>query len=429
MGGFPCSGPIYRGKTKLISDAPNALLSAKHIGKKFCRGIKRSSFYGVMDVLGEITGGAKGEWPLRIGEFWALQDVSFILEKGQSLGIVGANGSGKTTLLKILSGLLRPDRGTVHVHGKVSPLIALGAGFNAALSGRENIYTNLSILGFNTREIDARLGKVIEFADIGDAIDAPLKTYSSGMSARLAFACASHADADILAIDEVLAVGDAAFRAKCYRWLSDLMKKGVSVMLVSHSPASILAVCDTALYLKKGCVAGYGPAEEVLERYEEESYSARISQQEMPIHFNKKIDSSFSILGVTLTDSNGQRIEELESGKPAEFHVHCRATEDLSGVSLGFIVRNVQREDGALLTLESEKDGHRWEVAPGEFILKVHWPYCGLNPGTYNMKVFIKSEPYFNVLDIAESILFKVKKTLTVSRSGFYQPRRWEMVS
>jgi len=236
----------------VTSQQDDAVIVVEQVSKKFCRDLKRSLFYGIQDIAADLGGWRRRSESLRQGEFWALKDVSFQLRRGEALGLVGTNGAGKSTLLRIISGLIKPDTGCVRIRGRLAPLIALGAGFNPILTGRENIYANMSILGVSTREIKQRFDQVVEFAEIWEAIDAPVQSYSSGMAARLGFACAIYTEPDILLIDEVLAVGDARFKAKCYRRLYELRQKGTSFILVNHSSQAILNTCDTAIYLSPG---------------------------------------------------------------------------------------------------------------------------------------------------------------------------------
>ena len=252
------------------SQQDEVILSVEQVSKKFCRSLKRSLYYGVRDIGKELIGGKRKSDTLRKGEFWALQDVSFHMRRGESLALIGANGAGKTTLFRIISGLIKPDTGSVKVKGKVAPLIALGAGFSPILTGRENVYVNMAILGLSKKEIDERFQDVVDFAEIGDAIDAPVQTYSSGMAARLGFACAVHTEPDILLIDEVLAVGDMKFRAKCYRRLAELRKKGTSFVVVSHSPTTALSICNAGIYLSKGRLIMTGDTEAIMNQYEED---------------------------------------------------------------------------------------------------------------------------------------------------------------
>lgn len=185
-------------------------------------------------------------------EFWALQNVSFQLARGQTLGVVGRNGSGKSTLLQLLCNTLTPTTGEIRVHGRVGALLELGSGFNPEFSGRENVFLNASVLGLSQRQIEARLDDILAFADIGAFIDQPVKTYSSGMVVRLAFAVQAHIDPDILVVDEALAVGDEMFQKKCYAHLERLKERGTSILLVTHSCPQIIQHCDQALLLHKG---------------------------------------------------------------------------------------------------------------------------------------------------------------------------------
>lgn len=201
-------------------------------------------------------------------EFWALEDVSFELPRGQTLGVVGRNGSGKSTLLQLLCGTLTPSRGQMRVNGRVGALLELGSGFNPEFSGRENVYLNGVILGLSQREIDARLDDILAFADIGPFIEQPVKTYSSGMTVRLAFAVQAHIDPDILVVDEALAVGDEMFQRKCYNRLERLKQNGTSILLVTHSCPQIIQHCDQALLLHRGRMRLLGEAQRVTTYYQ-----------------------------------------------------------------------------------------------------------------------------------------------------------------
>jgi len=199
-------------------------------------------------------------------EFTALQDVSFEIKKGETVGIIGRNGSGKSTLLQLICGIMTPTSGDVQVLGRVSALLELGAGFNAEFTGRENVYFQGALAGLNKEKIDARFGDIADFADIGEFIDQPVRTYSSGMFVRLAFSVMAHIDAEVLIIDEALSVGDAAFTQKCMRFLERFRQHG-TVILVSHDLASITSFCDRALWLEKGQLCAIGSAKEACEAY------------------------------------------------------------------------------------------------------------------------------------------------------------------
>lgn len=246
----------------------DVLVKVEGVRKKFCRSLKRSLWYGMKDMTAELLGGSSAHDTLRPGEFWAVDDVSFELRRGECLGLIGRNGAGKTTLLKMLNGLIKPDAGRIEMHGRIGALIALGAGFNPILTGRENIYVKGSILGLTKREIDKRMDEIIDFAEIREFIDSPVQSYSSGMQVRLGFAVSTALEPDVLLLDEVLAVGDAAFRAKCYRRVSALRKRA-AVIFVSHHMEFLSRICDRCLLLSHGVEVWEGNIETGIQRYEQ----------------------------------------------------------------------------------------------------------------------------------------------------------------
>ena len=208
----------------------------------------------------------KGE--LMFQEFLALKDVNFEVKKGESWGLIGANGSGKSTLLKLICGILKPYKGTVKVHGKIAPLIELGAGFDPQLTARENIYLNGALLGHKKAFMEMHFNEIIEFAELGDFIDVPIKNFSSGMAARLGFAVATIVKPDILLVDEVLAVGDIAFQEKCRKRMESLLQNGTTLLFVSHSSKQVKELCQNVIWLDKGHVVAQGRAEDIIQKYE-----------------------------------------------------------------------------------------------------------------------------------------------------------------
>jgi len=212
-------------------------------------------------------------------EFWALKDVSFEIKKGETVGIIGRNGSGKSTLLQIICGTLTPTSGMVETHGRVAALLELGSGFNPEFTGRENVYMNATVLGLTKQEIEARFDAIAAFADIGDFIEQPVKTYSSGMMVRLAFAVIAHVDADILVVDEALAVGDAVFTQKCMRFLRGFMQRG-ALLFVSHDSSAVMGLCSRAVWLQTGSMRMLGDAKSVCEAYLASTYLAIHGGQE-----------------------------------------------------------------------------------------------------------------------------------------------------
>jgi len=199
--------------------------------------------------------------------FNALENISFEVHKGETIGIIGPNGSGKSTILKLIAGVMSPTKGKVIVNGKVSPLIELGAGFHPELSGRENIYLNGSILGLKIKDINKNFNSIVDFADVWDFIDQPIKHYSSGMYLRLAFAIAIHVNSEILILDEILAVGDSDFQAKCFKRMEEFKKKGVTIIFISHNISQVEKFCPRVVYLNQHTIQGDGKSETICKQY------------------------------------------------------------------------------------------------------------------------------------------------------------------
>lgn len=231
----------------------DTILSVEGVYKKFSRSLRRSMLYGSADIAKSMLGLNYDSSKLRKGEFWSLQNINFELKRGETIGLVGANGSGKSTLLRLINGIFPPDVGKISVKGRIGALIAVGAGFHPHMTGRENIYLNGVILGMTKKEIDSKFQDIIDFAEIGDFIDAPVSTYSSGMYVRLGFAIAIHSLPDIVLIDEVLAVGDAKFQRKCLDKIKELRdNSNTSFILVSHNMQNIESMCSKVILLHKG---------------------------------------------------------------------------------------------------------------------------------------------------------------------------------
>jgi lipopolysaccharide transport system ATP-binding protein len=220
-------------------------------------------------------------------EFWALKDVSFIIKKGETVGIIGRNGSGKSTLLQMICGTLTPTSGSIETSGRIAALLELGSGFNPEFTGRENVYMNAAVLGLTQAEIDARFAAIVAFADIGDFIEQPVKTYSSGMMVRLAFAVIAHVDADILVIDEALSVGDVFFTQKCMRFLRKFMEKG-TVLFVSHDTGAVINFCQRAIWLDKGVSKHQGEPKEIAQKYLAELYESQQGESFVVTNINDK---------------------------------------------------------------------------------------------------------------------------------------------
>ncbi len=287
--------------------------------------------------------------------FWPLRDVSLTVRRGDTIGIVGPNGSGKSTLLKLITGILEPTSGAIHVRGRVSSLLELGAGFHPDLTGRENIYLNGSIYGLNRQQMDARLDEIIDFAELGDFIDTPVKHYSSGMYVRLGFAVAIHTEPDILIVDEVLTVGDQGFQQKCLERIYELKRRGIAILLVSHSLSDLEQLCDRAVWIHEGYVRQDGASAEVVDRYlafaNDRYYERRAERQAGRDADAPRIEQSESrwgtgqaeITGVELLDGNGQPSHHFDTDGPLHLRLRYQTHEPIERPAFGLAI---YRRDG-----------------------------------------------------------------------------------
>jgi lipopolysaccharide transport system ATP-binding protein len=304
-------------------------------------------------------------------EFWALYDVTFEVAKGETLGIIGQNGSGKSTLLQLIAGTLTPTLGSARVDGRVAALLELGSGFNPEFTGRENIYLNASVLGLTRDEIEQRLASILAFAEVDEFIDRPVKIYSSGMALRLAFAVIAHVDADILIIDEALAVGDAYFQQKCLRWLRHFGERN-TILFCSHDTGAVMRYCRDAIWLDKGVMRAYGPAKDVCEAYMATMYakSTGLSEQKVQpssaavggrssaparhLHslaqrievFEFNENSAYfgtgkaTIVDVSMRRSDDGELNLIKGGEQVQVIVRARANSDIESPILGFQVKD-----------------------------------------------------------------------------------------
>jgi len=247
-------------------------------------------------------------------DLWALNDVCFEIRPGEIVGVIGRNGAGKSTLLKILSRITEPTKGRAEIYGRVGSLLEVGTGFHPELSGRENIYLNGSILGMTRREIESKFDEIVAFAELDQFIDTPVKRYSSGMYVRLAFAVAAHLEPEILLVDEVLAVGDAAFQKKCLGKMSDVAKHGRTILLVSHNTAALLNLCDRGILLEKGRVVEDGPIEPVIQKYLKGLRAA--TSRDLSTHNDRQGRGKVRFTSVRFEDESGNTIEHGISGEP-----------------------------------------------------------------------------------------------------------------
>lgn len=392
-----------------------------------------SSEVAVADAVIEINGVGKSYhmyerpshrlWQVLVGkrkayykDFWALRGVSFSIRRGQTVGIVGRNGSGKSTLLQMIAGTLNPTEGTIIVKGRVAALLELGSGFNPEFTGRENVYLNGAILGLTRAQVEERIDSILAFADIGDFVDQPVRSYSSGMSVRLAFAVIAHVDADILIIDEALAVGDAFFSQKCMRFLREFQKTG-TLLFVSHDAAAVTNLCESAVWLESGEMRLVGTSQEVIEAYMTEQHVIQrrdVGAEEIVVAHRKPRKRVFDtadfrqealresgvrnrisvfefdpdnvgqefgaqgarIVDVRLTDADGNCALTLEGGELVRLELRVALKQAVDDLIVGFYVKDRlgQRlfgDNSYFAYKDSPVSGEAGEIVVGSFLFRM----------------------------------------------------------
>ncbi|WP_099331795.1 ABC transporter ATP-binding protein [Actinomyces minihominis] len=330
-----------------------------------------------------VRGKAKG-----LNTFRALDDVSFSVPKGSTFGLIGHNGSGKSTMLKLLAGVYRPTSGEIRVDGRVSALLELGAGFHGELTGRENIRLNGAILGFSKREIERSMDQIIEFADIGDFIDVPVKVYSSGMYVRLGFAVAVTMDPEILIVDEIIAVGDEEFQRKCFDYLFKLRRRGVTIALVTHSMGLARELCDDAIWLEHGHKRALGPVDGVVSQYiaevnrDEAANRGEIAAEEEDIaSASRRGSGEARIRDIKILDANGEAVPFVSPGQDVMMEFAIDSSESISDAVVGM---GIVTENGLFISGSNSAEIKRlYDIPRGHSTLRFELPSMPLQPGTY----------------------------------------------
>lgn len=363
------------------------LIRCEGVSRKFCRDLKRSLWYGVQDIAADFIRLGHKEasgHDLRDGEFWANRDISFEVRSGECLGLVGRNGAGKTTLLKMLNGLIKPDHGRIELHGRIGALIALGAGFNPILTGRENVFVNGSILGLTQRQVSERFDEIVAFAELEEFIDTPVQNYSSGMKVRLGFAVATTIRPRILLIDEVLAVGDAAFRVRCAQRIREVMDSGCAVVLVSHDMTQICNLCTQALWLDRGQVHQVGDPKTVVREYLAPSAEKDNPSEWVRLSNTSDKGTPAELMRIKVISPHGQDRISISSGGSVLVEFDTRQ----NGLHLDFTFDLINDEGvqvfhtGGIL---NESAGSRI----GCYQIEVALPGYLLNSGRYSLSVWL----------------------------------------
>lgn len=331
-------------------------------------------------------------------DFYAMNDVSFEVKKGETVGIIGKNGAGKSTLLKMITGVLTPTSGSVEVKGKIASLLELGAGFNPEMTGMENVYLNGTIMGFSKEEMDQKVDAILEFADIGEFIDQPVKMYSSGMFARLAFSVAINSEPDILIVDEVLSVGDKSFQKKCLNRINELQKNGVTILLVSHDEYTIKNNCQKALYLKTGIPLFFGESKRCVDIY---LYDLQKNEQSKKLELLEKkedlADFHFSIIDVNLYNEQNEKTASISSGENIKLQFLYTYTGTYKD-KISFVVNLYRHDDLYICGTTTLMEGISPYMPTREGNVEISFPKIKLLAGVYKFRVAINDDTGMGVL-------------------------------
>ncbi len=390
----------------------NIALQLVALSKQYRIGVRQERYYTLRDTLTEAVArpfqilasffsrnGAGSRTP-GASSIWALKDVSFEVKPGEVVGIIGRNGAGKSTLLKVLSRITEPTEGRAKIHGRVASLLEVGTGFHPELTGRENIYLNGAILGMKRADIDRKFDEIVAFAEVEQFIDTPVKHYSSGMYLRLAFAVAAHIEPEILIVDEVLAVGDAAFQKKCLEKMSDVAKKGRTVLFVSHNLGAVIRLCDRCIWLNEGRVVRDGVPSEIINAYLKEGTNnqaeRRWSSAQAPG------DDSVRLVAVRICQPAGIPNAAIDITKPFDIEIETEVLKPTPEVTSGL---RVLTADGFIVLQTTEiMNGKRRASRRGRRVSVCHLPAYTLNIGTYILSVGV-TVPNIRVIFYAENVL------------------------
>jgi lipopolysaccharide transport system ATP-binding protein len=394
----------------------SALITVENVSKRFSRSLKRSLWYGVQDLGQEMLGLSKETNELRASEFWALKDTSLQVKKGESVGLMGHNGAGKTTLLKLINGLIKPSSGRITVTGSVRALIALGAGFNPILTGRENILISGAIFGYSDHEMRERYDEILEFSELDEFIDTPVQSYSSGMLARLGFSVAIHTWPDIFLIDEVLAVGDLNFALKCYRKISEFRNQGGAIILVSHSQHALRTNCDRGVWLERGEVQKDGRINDVCAAYEQfVSRENKAPKEELVVDNNSIKDFDVTYPAI------------IRSGEPLSIEIKIGSRRKIENPIIVLSVANVSLNNLFTNYFSTEKNFS----VENEAILRIRYNSINLVHGVYYMSLIL-AEGYINnqLYTSINSYKIEVQSSTTDYEVGMFKlTPQWEFTN
>jgi len=396
-------------------------IKAQGLGKCYRRQIAGSRSDSLRDALKNtaksvLSGGRKSAFE----DFWALDDVSFEIKRGENVGIIGLNGAGKSTLLKLLSRITAPTKGTAEITGRMGALLEVGTGFHGELTGRENTYLYGAILGMSRAEVASKFDAIVAFSEIGEFIDVPVKRYSSGMYVRLAFAVAAHLDPDILLLDEVLAVGDFTFQRKCMDFAASLEQKGATILFVSHNMFSIKSMCERVIYLKKGKVVYDGPTAEGLRLYENDSRLAKSTW-----FYDENTQPAIRITDVAITNERGEEANVVNYGERLTFRIHYKTFRPIERPDFRI---GVNRSDEVhCSTYSSFADDVDIPMIDGEGVIEVTTPPITLVSELYTANISVREKGFGRILCAQIGGHFHVSHPVyaAVAFGVYHEPAAW----
>ncbi len=403
------------------------------VWKKFRKGEKLNSLRDFIPhfVKGKLSWNNRQKDMLGIQEFWALKDLNFEVKKGEVLGIIGPNGAGKSTILKLLFKLMQPNKGHIAIRGKISGLIEITAGFHSELTGRENVYLNGTILGMKKKEIDSKFEQIVEFSGVREFIDTPVKRYSSGMFARLGFSVVAHMNPEILLVDEVLAVGDMAFQAKCSQKMRELLNSGATIVLVSHNLSLVQNLCKRTILLDKGKVLREGKPGEVIPYYQQTIQKQQVDDLKKGIstreyHLQVTEDTLINIENVLFYDENHNYQDKFLINKSFFADVIYEAKKKIENPVFVF---EIIRPDGILCCYSNTKDSNLvLDCIEGKGKIQIQLDEVNLIPGVYLFKIAVWDKEMVNTYVFRKEDVFRIESPSSRIHYGVFIPKiKWSI--